>query len=99
MLCRIVAWLLAFLPLATCQFTNPTSGTIFAVGEKVNITYETEWKNYTIALWQRNSNGSGSTLGPIVFGKYSIFSLFASKKAVLIGNGSLFLLRIVHTLD
>ncbi|KID87899.1 hypothetical protein MGU_05137 [Metarhizium guizhouense ARSEF 977] len=69
MLRRILASLLAttILPLATCQFTSPAAGAVLAAGTKVNVSYTTGLKNYTIALWQRAEEGGRPRLGSIVY--------------------------------
>ncbi|EFY86925.1 hypothetical protein J3458_005801 [Metarhizium acridum] len=67
MLCRILACLLAISPLATSQFTSPAAGAVLVAGDKVNVSYTTDLKNYTIALWQRAENGNRPKLGSIVY--------------------------------
>ncbi|KID98993.1 hypothetical protein MAJ_05088, partial [Metarhizium majus ARSEF 297] len=69
MLRRTLASLLAttILPLATCQFTSPAAGAVLAAGTKVNVSYTTDLKNYTIALWQRAEEGGRPRLGSIVY--------------------------------
>jgi hypothetical protein len=68
--------LLPILPLATCQFTQPKAEAVLTAGDKINVTYETEWTNYTVALWQRDVNKTTASLGSIVFGKsrYGVFT-------------------------
>lgn len=73
MLRRTLASLLAttILPLATCQFTSPAAGAVLAAGTKVNVSYTTDLKNYTIALWQRAEEGGRPRLGSIVYGEFA----------------------------
>ncbi|KID76189.1 uncharacterized protein G6M90_00g077410 [Metarhizium brunneum] len=69
MLRQTLASLLAatILPLATCQFTSPAAGAVLSAGDKVNVSYTTDLKNYTIALWQRAEGGGRPTLGSVVY--------------------------------
>ncbi|KAK9445439.1 hypothetical protein VB005_00550 [Metarhizium brunneum] len=69
MLRRTLASLLATtsLPLATCQFTSPAAGAVLSAGDKVNVSYTTDLKNYTIALWQRAEGGGRPRLGSVVY--------------------------------
>ncbi|TWU72458.1 hypothetical protein ED733_003967 [Metarhizium rileyi] len=67
MLYRTVAALLAILPLATCQFTSPSTDAVLTTGDKVKVAYTTSLKNYTIALWQRAGNASRPKLGSVVY--------------------------------
>lgn len=71
MLRRTLASLLAttILPLATCQFTSPAAGAVLSAGDKVNVSYTTDLKNYTIALWQRAEGGGLPRLGSVVYGE------------------------------
>ncbi|KAF5127466.1 hypothetical protein E5D57_008398 [Metarhizium anisopliae] len=57
----------AILPLATCQFTSPAAGAVLSAGDKVNVSYTTDLKNYTIALWQRAEGGGRPRLGSVVY--------------------------------
>lgn len=57
------------LPLATCQFTSPAAGAVLSAGDKVNVSYTTDLKNYTIALWQRAEGGRLPRLGSVVYGE------------------------------
>ncbi|EFZ01882.1 Ser-Thr-rich, GPI-anchored family protein [Metarhizium robertsii] len=69
MLRRTLTSLLAttILPLATCQFTSPAAGAVLSAGDKVNVSYTTDLKNYTIALWQRAEEGGRPRLGSVVY--------------------------------
>lgn len=52
-------------------FGNPGGGPrqAWRVGEVQNITFDTIFESYNIALWQQNRGGGGATLGPVLFRK------------------------------
>ncbi|KAK1756754.1 hypothetical protein QBC47DRAFT_377562 [Echria macrotheca] len=50
-------------------FDNPGAGPrqAWRVGEVQNITFNTIFESYNIAIWQQYKTGGGATLGPVVF--------------------------------
>lgn len=60
-------------------FVNPGAGPrqAWRVGEVQNITFDTIFQSYNIALWQQNRGGGGATLGPVLFRKFFKFFLIA----------------------
>jgi hypothetical protein len=53
------------------QFANPggPEREVWTVGDVQSITYETEFSEYTIALWQKNSSEDTARQGPIIYSK------------------------------
>lgn len=48
----------------------PPDGIQFAVGDTQIIRFETEWEEYSVALWQTQKEGESASLGPVLIGEY-----------------------------
>ncbi|KAK0652475.1 hypothetical protein B0T16DRAFT_454839 [Cercophora newfieldiana] len=49
------------------RFFNPSSPRqAWRIGEVQNITFDTKFQSYNVALWQQYANGKGADLGPVL---------------------------------
>ncbi|KXH34421.1 hypothetical protein CSIM01_00332 [Colletotrichum simmondsii] len=63
-----VILLFSLFPCLYAQFFSPVQKReTWRIGETKNITYNTKFKNYTIALWQQSLVGDSASVGDILF--------------------------------
>ncbi|OHE91949.1 hypothetical protein CORC01_12737 [Colletotrichum orchidophilum] len=59
---------LSLIPCLYAQFFNPVQRReVWRIGEQKIITYNTKFRNYTIALWQQSLVADAATIGDILF--------------------------------
>ncbi|KAL6862560.1 hypothetical protein ACO1O0_002795 [Amphichorda felina] len=67
---RVLVFLLAAaVPVLSGFFTNPARyrRELWQIGEIETIEYETDYEEYTIALWQQSLSQDAANMGPIIF--------------------------------
>ena len=60
----------AFWLAVAADFFNPPQATVWTIGDTQTISYNHNFPNYTIALWQQTLGGGSATIGPIVFREF-----------------------------